>query len=75
MPRNTDPNSKQVNVVNSRSGLPLEELTLEAEVDEEKGKHVGETEPSEQRANDEAKAKLPSPFTHKFKKQGKGNVR
>lgn len=60
--------------MSSQSGLPLEELNPEAEVDEEKGKHVGETEPSEQRENDEPKAKLPPPFTQKFKKQGKGNV-
>ncbi|XP_049390990.1 uncharacterized protein LOC125855316 [Solanum stenotomum] len=69
LPGNTDPNSKQVNVVSTRSGRPLEELPPKAKVAEEKGTHVDEAEPSEQRVNEEPKAKPPPPFPQKFKKQ------
>ncbi|XP_015169787.1 uncharacterized protein [Solanum tuberosum] len=49
LPGFTDPNPKHVNVVSTRSGHPLEELTPKAKAAEEKGKHVDEVEPSEQR--------------------------
>ncbi|XP_015165066.1 uncharacterized protein [Solanum tuberosum] len=69
LPGNTDPNPKQVNVVSTRSGRPLEELPPKAKVVEKKVTHVDEAEPSEQRANEEPKAKPPPPFPHRFKKQ------
>ncbi|XP_049360412.1 uncharacterized protein LOC125825111 [Solanum verrucosum] len=58
-----------VNVVSTRSGHPLEELTPKAKAAEEKGKQVDKAEPSEQRVNEKPKAKPPPPFPQKFKKQ------
>ncbi|XP_049381214.1 uncharacterized protein LOC125845717 [Solanum stenotomum] len=69
LPGNTDPNPKQVNVVSTRSGLPLEELMPKAKTAKEKGKQADKAEPSELRVNEEPKAKPPPPFPQKFKKQ------
>ncbi|XP_049371097.1 uncharacterized protein LOC125836054 [Solanum verrucosum] len=63
------PNPKQVNIVSTWSGRPLEELPLKAKVAEEKGTQVDEAEPSEQRVDEEPKAKPPPLFPQKFKKQ------
>ncbi|XP_049381187.1 uncharacterized protein LOC125845689 [Solanum stenotomum] len=69
LPGNTDPNPKKVNVVSTRSGRPLEELTPKEKVADEKGKLVDEAELSEQRVNEEPKAKPRPPFPQKFRKQ------
>jgi len=69
LPGNTDPNPKQVNVVSTRSGRPLEELMPKEKVAQEKGTHVDEAKASEQRVNEEPKVKPPPPFPQKFRKQ------
>ncbi|XP_049389143.1 uncharacterized protein LOC125853490 [Solanum stenotomum] len=69
LPGNIDPKPKQVNVVSTRSGRPLEELMSKIKAVEEKGKQVDEAGPSEQRVDEEPKAKPPPPFPQKFKKQ------
>lgn len=51
------------------SGHPLKKLTPKAKIVEEKGKHVYEAEPSEQRVNEKPKAKPPPLFPQKFKKK------
>ncbi|XP_049394453.1 uncharacterized protein LOC125858667 [Solanum stenotomum] len=43
-------------------------------VAEEKGTHVDEAKPSEQKVNEESKIKPPPPFPQKFKKQKEENV-
>ncbi|XP_049400024.1 uncharacterized protein LOC125864138 [Solanum stenotomum] len=66
---NTDPNPKQVNVVSTRSGLPLEELMPKEKVADEKRTHVDEAKSSEQRVNEKPKVKPPPPFPQKFRIQ------
>ncbi|KAK4731746.1 hypothetical protein R3W88_024734 [Solanum pinnatisectum] len=69
LPGNTDPNPKQVNVVSTRSGHPLEELTPKIKSSREKGKQVDEARTSEPRVDEEPKSKRSPPFPHKFKNQ------
>ncbi|XP_015168703.1 uncharacterized protein [Solanum tuberosum] len=59
---NIDSNPKQVNVVSTRSGRPLEELTPKEKVAQEKGTHVDEAKSSEQRVNEEPKVHVNLPL-------------